>query len=69
MSTEESLEAIQNILDNLPEAMSNVDMITFFVAIADAYGVSVPDLIMVTGETVGMYYEHIHGVEVDDTIH
>ena len=69
MSTEESLGAIQNVLDNLPEAMSNVDMITLFVAIADAYGVSVPDLIMVTGETVSVYYEHIHGVEVDDTIH
>ena len=69
MSTEESLEAIQNILDNLPEAMSSVDMITLLVAIADAYDVSVPDLIMVTGEAVGMYYEHIHGVEVDDTIH
>ena len=69
MSTEESLEAIQNILDNLPEVMSSVDMITLLVAIADAYDVSVPDLITVTGEAVGMYYEHIHGVEVDDTIH
>tara|TARA_R110002153_G_scaffold12867_3_gene48151 strand:- start:1338 stop:1550 length:213 start_codon:yes stop_codon:yes gene_type:complete len=66
---EESLEAIKDILDSLPESMSNVDMITLFVAIADAYAVSVPDLVMVTGEAAGMYYEHIHGAEVKGAIH
>lgn len=66
---EEQIEAIQDILDSLPESMSNVEMITLFVAIADAYAVSVPDLIMVTGKAVGVYYEHIHGAEVKGAIH
>jgi hypothetical protein len=49
--------------------MSNVDMITLFVAVADAYGISVPDMLVVTSTAMKAYYEHLHGGEVDGTIH